>query len=152
MKAKILKADLKKSKHNGYFYHVFFKTDNGKSFRSCVYKECHNYSRWDKVVREFKAGKEVWLDNLFLVNDAIISADSDFRVAECDIQTQIKEEVEETVVNENAPAKAQVCKYCGKETYYVVKGRGFCTAGGSCKGPKYIKPEIITKDKQKELL
>jgi len=49
-------------------------------------------------------------------------------------------------------AKPMKCKYCGLITYFILNGKGFCTAGSSCKGPKYSKPEIVNVQKIMELI
>lgn len=78
MKAKILKVELKKSRHGGQFYHAFFKGEDGKSFRSCLYLDCRNFARWQPVIREVQQGREIWLKDLALTKGGLIDADSRF--------------------------------------------------------------------------
>lgn len=87
IKAKILKISLQPSKLGSSFYYVFFKSDDGMSYKTCLYPHFHNFKHWQKALKESE-NKEVWLDNLFLKSNGLIDADSQFTM-------QIGEEKEE---------------------------------------------------------
>jgi len=77
MIAEITKIKKKPSRYGGYFYYVFFKSNKGKSYYSCLYPKMRNFIRWRKVL---KVG--TLLKNLHLVrgHKNIIDADSKFKV------------------------------------------------------------------------
>lgn len=78
MKAKITKVQKNKSKFGGDFFYVFFKDEAGKSYKTCLYPKYHNFARWDKIVKECVAARElpeVWLDNLLAAGN-LVNADS----------------------------------------------------------------------------
>jgi len=79
--ATIIKIVSHKSKYGGYFYYLFFKSSNGKSYKTCLYPSCSNFQRWLQVIQEVKQGKEVWLTGLFTLSRSkyIIDADSQFQ-------------------------------------------------------------------------
>jgi len=71
MKATLLKTVCKKSNYGGHFYYAFFKGEDGRSYRSCLFPQCGNFKRWQRFV-----GKEaVELENLNVRGD-IVDADS----------------------------------------------------------------------------
>jgi len=76
--AKLLKVVKHPSRYGGYFYYLFFKSSDGKSFRSCLHSKCINFQRWLKVLSDFSKGQEIWLTNL-ITKGKIIDADSDFK-------------------------------------------------------------------------
>lgn len=78
MKAKILKIERKPSRYGGWFYYAFFKGEDGRSYRSCIYPNCGNYARWRSVIENYKENEEVWLSNLVLRGKGLIDADSKF--------------------------------------------------------------------------
>ncbi len=71
MRATLLKTQEGTSKYGGKFYYAFFKSESGKSYRSCLYPNCGNFKRW----AGFIGRKEVILDNL-VEKENIIDADS----------------------------------------------------------------------------
>lgn len=75
MKALLLKTVKQPSQYEKDFYFAFFKGEDGKSYRSCLYVSCGNFKRngWDKLI-----GREaVMLDNLRVKGTTkIIDADS----------------------------------------------------------------------------
>lgn len=75
MKAKLLDIQSRPSKYGGEFCYLFFKGENGKSYRSCVSPAYGNWSNWQKIVNNFSKESPVWLDNL-LVKGELIDADS----------------------------------------------------------------------------
>lgn len=71
MKAQLLRTSEQQSRYGGRFYYFFFKGEDGKSYRSCMYPNMGNFKRWKPYV-----GKtDVWLDNLVLKGN-LIDADS----------------------------------------------------------------------------
>jgi hypothetical protein len=75
MKATLLKTQKTTSKFGGDFFYAFFKGEDGKSYRSCLYPKYGNFSRWSGLI-----GKEnVVLDGLNL-KGRMIDADSFPRV------------------------------------------------------------------------
>jgi len=71
VKATLLKTEPHSSQHGGMFYYFFFKGEDGKSYRSCMYPNMGNFSRW----RPFIGREGVALSNLTL-KGRLIDADS----------------------------------------------------------------------------
>ena len=82
MKATLIKTQKVASKMGGYFYYAFFKGEDGKSYRSCLYPSCGNFKRWQSFI-----GREDVVLSGLNIKGKLIDADS-FPV-----------EVKETVVN-----------------------------------------------------
>jgi hypothetical protein len=71
MKATLLKTKEHISKFGGKFYYAFFKGEDGKSYRSCLYPNYGNFPRWLPFI-----GKEgILLDGLN-PKGSMIDADS----------------------------------------------------------------------------
>lgn len=71
MRATLLKTEKRVSKFGGNFWYVFFKGEDGKSYRSCLYPACRNFLRWQPFI-----GKEgVELEGL-IARGRLIDADS----------------------------------------------------------------------------
>ena len=72
----IMSLKKKPSKYGGIFYYVFFKSQNGESYYSCIFPKMRNYQRWKKVLKE-----GVTLKDLKLVKGKknLIDADSRFK-------------------------------------------------------------------------
>jgi len=71
MKAMLLKTEKRTSKFGGNFYYLFFKGEDGKSYRSCLYPNYGNFRRWQDII-----GKEnIALDGL-IAKGKMIDADS----------------------------------------------------------------------------
>ena len=64
-------GERQKSKHRGFFYYVFFKGSDGKSYRTCITDACRNFAKWEDV----KVGDV--LTGLRVKKDELIDADSD---------------------------------------------------------------------------
>ena len=83
MRAKVTKIDEKPSYRGGSFFFIFFKTDEGRSAKTCIYPQYGNARRWLPEIPKWRAaladGREVWLDGLFLRGN-LIDADSQFTV------------------------------------------------------------------------
>ena len=73
----IMSLKKKPSRYGGSFWYVFFKSQKGESYYSCIYEKCRNYARWKKVLRE-----GVTLKDLRLVKGKkrLIDADSRFKL------------------------------------------------------------------------
>lgn len=79
MTAKIIKIQKKSSRYGGFFFYVFFKGLDDKSYYSCLYPRMRNFTRWNKVL-----DVGTTLSNLKLVKgkDKLINADSRFVLIE----------------------------------------------------------------------
>ena len=75
MKAQITSFKKHKSKYGDIFFYVFFKDENGQSFKTCLYTNMRNFQKWDKVVKPGMV-----LDNLSLKRKGLIDADSQFQI------------------------------------------------------------------------
>jgi hypothetical protein len=83
MKAKVTSiGELQESKHASIFYYIFFKGEDGKAYKTCVYLACRNHKRWDNVKYFFNDNpdEEVWLDNLVVKKGSLVDADSFFTI------------------------------------------------------------------------
>lgn len=72
MKATLLRTQEGVSKYGGKFYYAFFKGEDGRSYRSCLFPTCGNFMRW----RGFIGKKDIVLDGLVLKGRDLIDADS----------------------------------------------------------------------------
>lgn len=75
MKAQITSFKSQKSKYGDTFFYVFFKDQNGKSFRSCIYENMRNFAKWKRILKPGMV-----LDNLSLKSKGLIDADSQFQI------------------------------------------------------------------------
>lgn len=81
MKARPIKVQEQMSFIPGQnFYFVFFKGEDGSSYRTCISPTCGNFKRWAPIINQVRAGMEIWLDGLILYGRKIIDADSMFKV------------------------------------------------------------------------
>lgn len=71
MKATLLKIQKQASRMGGHFYYAFFKGEDGKSYRTCLYPQYGNFKRWEG----FLTKQNVVLDNLQM-KGKLIDADS----------------------------------------------------------------------------
>jgi len=72
MKATLLRTQEGVSKYGGKFYYAFFKGEDGRSYRSCLYPNCGNFMRW----RGFIGKRDIVLDGLTPIGKNLIDADS----------------------------------------------------------------------------
>ena len=79
MTVKIIKISKKRSRYGGFFYLVCFKSLEGKSLISYIYKSMRNYKRWCKVL---DVGTSLSGLKLLKGRRNIIDADSKFVVVE----------------------------------------------------------------------
>ena len=75
MRAQITSFKQQQSKYGDTFFYVFFKDQNGKSFRSCIYQNMRNFAKWKNVLKNGMV-----LDNLTLKDKGLIDADSQFHI------------------------------------------------------------------------
>lgn len=75
MIAKAIKLVKNPSKFGGYFYYIFFKDENGKSYKTCVGSTFRNFRNWQEIVVELE-DNELWLNGLQVKADGLIDADS----------------------------------------------------------------------------
>ena len=80
MKVKPIKVQGQKSYDGGIFYFLFFKGEDGQSYWTCVSPKCGNFKRWGPILRQVRAGLDIWLDGLILRGGRLIDADSRFTV------------------------------------------------------------------------
>lgn len=64
----------------GDFYYIFFKSDKGKSYKTCIYPHFGNYKRWASIIESNPDNSEIWLNNLNIKNGNLIDADSLFTI------------------------------------------------------------------------
>ena len=50
MKAELTGVSRKKSKYGNDFYYLFFKGDDGKSYKTCIYSNMRNFEKWKKYI------------------------------------------------------------------------------------------------------
>ena len=73
MKALLLKIEQHPSAYGRHFYYVFFKSEDGKSYRTCIRPGFENWERWREHLRQ---GEAIWLDGLRVLKPGMIDADS----------------------------------------------------------------------------
>lgn len=77
MKAVITKIEHKDSKFGGIFFYMFLKGEDGKSYRTCIYPNCRNFSRWKSIIEEYHRTESlIVLKNLVIKKGTLIDADS----------------------------------------------------------------------------
>jgi hypothetical protein len=76
MRCKVLKISENPSKFQGTFYYIFFKGEDGKTYKTCISAQYRNFRNWQFVLKN--RDKEIWLDNLFLSprDKNLVDADS----------------------------------------------------------------------------
>jgi len=54
MRLTLLKISPKKSRYGGDFFYLFFKGEDGKSYRTCAYPSFGNFKRcgWNRVIEK----------------------------------------------------------------------------------------------------
>lgn len=72
MKATLIRTSSMPSKKGGTLWYAFFKGEDGKSYRSCIWDRCRNFSNW----KSFLDSKDISLDNLLKLKEGFIDADS----------------------------------------------------------------------------
>lgn len=80
MKAKIISIkESQSTSHPGNVIWIFFKAEDGKSYRTYLSRFFGNWDRWMAVMEKFRR-EEVWLDNLRVLNEKkkLLDADSLF--------------------------------------------------------------------------
>jgi hypothetical protein len=81
MKAKIVKVSSKSSIYGGIFYYMFFKSQSGDSYKSCIYPKMRNFNNWRPVIDRFlDSADDIWLDGLNIKDDKLVDADSNFNI------------------------------------------------------------------------
>jgi len=102
MKAMVMGRKVNTSKYGGKFYYVFFKDNEGKSYRTCIHDKCRNFNKWKSVV---ESNSNPILDNLNVIKETLVDADSNFTIiGNCG------------VLAENARSKNVVC---GKGNHFL---------------------------------
>lgn len=89
MTAQITRIKTKQSNYGGIYYDVAFQSvPHNKFYRSCIYQNCRNFSKWEGLLSEGNT-----LDNLRVITRngrELIDADSDVRLVPM-MQPRIKE-------------------------------------------------------------
>ncbi len=82
MKVKPIKVEKQMSWTPGQeFYYMFFRGDDGKSYRTCLSPSCGNFKRWRPIIDRIQSGlKDIWLDGIIVRGKNLIDADSMFTV------------------------------------------------------------------------
>jgi len=78
MRCKVLRITEQPSKQGGIFYYVFLKSEDEKSFKTCLYPNYRNFTTWQPIIALNKT-REVWIDNVDTVEkngETIVDADS----------------------------------------------------------------------------
>lgn len=74
MRALVLRvSEEKTSKREGSYFHIFFKGDDGRSYKTMVNLIYRNFKYWQSVINH---GIGKWYDGLFIKKDDLIDADS----------------------------------------------------------------------------
>ena len=81
MKAKVTGVEPRTSHKGGMFYHVFFKGEDDKSYLTHAYplfknKPMRNFKLWGEVIKRFKDGQDVYVDDLKIYKGTLLDADS----------------------------------------------------------------------------
>lgn len=75
--AQITSIKKKISHLGGFYYHVFFKGENGRDYFTYIYPKMMNFKRWKKVLKE-----GIVLSDFKLLKGRknLINADSNFKI------------------------------------------------------------------------
>ncbi|QDP54425.1 MAG: hypothetical protein GOVbin7581_7 [Prokaryotic dsDNA virus sp.] len=77
MKAIYLKHTRKPSKYGGFFYYIFCKGEDGKSYRTCIGDNFRNFFKWKNILHHAESGDELLnLQTKLFKGKKIIDADS----------------------------------------------------------------------------
>jgi len=86
MKATFLKYSKKPSNFGGFFYYIFVKGEDGKSYRGCIGDGFINFGKWNRILATAERGDI--LENLRLKEykgKPIIDADSNVVLKKLDM-------------------------------------------------------------------
>lgn len=87
MIAEILKITLRPCRNGDKkFYYIFFKSEEGESFKTCTSPDFRNYRKWKDIIENNRYG--IKLGNLRLIRircEWFVDADSDFRIIESEV-------------------------------------------------------------------
>lgn len=65
------------SKHGGEIFYLFFKDEDGKSFRTVLYDNMRNFSNWVDIINNAERGDEIGnLRTILYKGKPIVDADS----------------------------------------------------------------------------
>jgi hypothetical protein len=81
MRLTVLKIKPQKSRYGKFFYYIFLKSDEGKSFKTCAYPKFGNFRRcgWDKVVAQ-GIGTIIEYNSLPINTKGLLDADVVFKI------------------------------------------------------------------------
>jgi len=90
MNATYLKHTKKPSQFGGFFYYIFVKGDDGKSYRTCIGSNYRNFIKWQNVINTAQKGDTlVNLKTTFYKGKPIIDADSNVQLIKMRNETNI---------------------------------------------------------------
>jgi hypothetical protein len=75
MKATITKVSKVPSNKGGHFFYIFFRGEDGKSYRSCTNASLRNYKFWKPFCENPEAAVGIVCDGLKLKMDGVFNAD-----------------------------------------------------------------------------
>lgn len=78
MTFRITGVETKNSKFGGLFTYVFFRSDEPRSVKTCLDPRNRNYKRWEPLIAKYRAGNEVFVENLKFKRGDLVDADSLF--------------------------------------------------------------------------
>jgi len=121
MNATILKIDKRKARDGGNFWYIFFKSFEGRSYRTCVYEKYRNFSNWYDIIKGNKIG--LMLTGL-IAGDKIVDADSDFKILKA--APQIPDASKVAAIPDNAPKVNVITNFCDLCGNQIAKGEITC--------------------------
>ena len=80
MTAEITRLQESKSKYGGHFLYLFFKKEDGRPAKTCLYPKYRNFARWTPAIKAFSGGARVELVGLREKKPGLIDADSQFEM------------------------------------------------------------------------
>lgn len=109
MKYLVMKMSKVPSKTGGHFYYIFFKDEEGKSFKTCVYPQYRNFLNWKPLIIQFTNNsipkKPIYVEGLRIKQGNLIDADS--QVKGCEDVTD-RQMVIRKAEGENSGSNAQM--------------------------------------------
>ena len=77
MRAIYLKHTKRPSQFGGFFYYIFLKCEDGRSYRTCIGDNFRNFIKWDNIIKNAESGDElINLRTKLYKGEMIIDADS----------------------------------------------------------------------------
>ena len=90
MKATYLKHTKKPSQFGGFFYYIFVKGEDGRSYRTCIGDNFRNFIKWNNVIQRAESGDELLnLRTKMYKGKPIIDADSNVQLKKIEYETDL---------------------------------------------------------------